>query len=226
MYLSKVSFLTTHVKESARFLRGGLFEEHQLIWNLFENSPQQTRDFLYRREDKPKCLPYFYVLSQRKPETQLEQLDIQTKPFNPVIKRGDRLAFSLRANAVVTRKIGESSNKRIRRDIIEAKVDEYKKRFENPADLPGSTLIHHEAATEWINRQSEQHGFNCHSFHVENHQYRKAEKPGDKNIRVFTSLDFYGDIEVQDTDRFIEILSSGLGRSKAFGCGLMLIRRV
>jgi CRISPR system Cascade subunit CasE len=38
-------------------------------------------------------------------------------------------------------------------------------------------------------------------------------------------LDFEGTLEVTNPTSFIEAIGHGLGRSKAFGCGLMLIRR-
>lgn len=38
-------------------------------------------------------------------------------------------------------------------------------------------------------------------------------------------LDFDGELEVLDPERFVAALAVGFGRAKAFGCGLMLIRR-
>ena len=42
----------------------------------------------------------------------------------------------------------------------------------------------------------------------------------------FGILDFLGTIEVTEPDQFLEALHRGFGRAKAFGCGLMLIRRL
>jgi len=41
----------------------------------------------------------------------------------------------------------------------------------------------------------------------------------------FSSVDFTGELEVRDVDSFRHALFSGIGRSKAFGCGLLLVRR-
>jgi CRISPR system Cascade subunit CasE len=38
-------------------------------------------------------------------------------------------------------------------------------------------------------------------------------------------LDFEGVLEVTDPVRFLAALANGFGRARAFGCGLMLIRR-
>jgi CRISPR system Cascade subunit CasE len=41
----------------------------------------------------------------------------------------------------------------------------------------------------------------------------------------FSALDLSGVLEVQDGEPFLAALLSGFGKAKAFGCGLMLIRR-
>jgi CRISPR system Cascade subunit CasE len=39
-------------------------------------------------------------------------------------------------------------------------------------------------------------------------------------------VDFEGTIEITDPGIFVEALFTGIGPAKAFGCGLMLVRRV
>ena len=41
----------------------------------------------------------------------------------------------------------------------------------------------------------------------------------------FSVLDFTGVLEVRDPAAFLAAIARGFGRAKAFGCGLMLIRR-
>jgi CRISPR system Cascade subunit CasE len=43
---------------------------------------------------------------------------------------------------------------------------------------------------------------------------------------ALTTLDFEGVLEVVDPGSFLSSLLGGIGPAKAFGCGLMLIRRV
>jgi len=204
---------------------GGLFWEHQMIWDLFDNTPEQKRDFLYRREDAANGLPFYYLLSAREPGNNPIAADIQTRYYRPILKAGDRLQFSLRANAVVTRKADDRSKRRIRRDIIEAWVDHYKQRFPDPANRPPPAVIHQEAGEGWMKRQCEGHGFLLEQLRVENHQFNRVRKPGDSNIRRFTSLDLHGQLVVSEPEKLLKILERGLGRSKAYGCGLMLVRR-
>ncbi len=87
-------------------------------------------------------------------------------------------------------------------------------------------MIHFEAGEEWINKQGERCGFRVKNLLVENHQFHKVRKPSDPNVRQFTSIDFHGQIRDIEPQKFIDVaLFNGLGRSKGFGCGLMLIRR-
>ena len=91
------------------------------------------------------------------------------------------------------------------------------------ADL---TYYHYEAGEEWLGKQGERCGFLVKNLIVENHQFHKVRKPKDPNLRQFTSIDFHGQIQVTEPQKFIDIaLFNGLGRSKSFGCGLLLIRR-
>lgn len=41
----------------------------------------------------------------------------------------------------------------------------------------------------------------------------------------FSSVDFTGELQITDIEKFQRILFNGLGRSKAFGCGLLMIKR-
>ena len=55
-------------------------------------------------------------------------------------------------------------------------------------------------------------------------QVRVTRGRGQKAIR-FSVLDLEGMLEVVAPDSFLEALARGFGKAKAFGCGLMLIRR-
>lgn len=224
MYLSKVQFDPARLRCRDLAIHHDLFREHQMIWELFDNRSDTRRDFLYRREDRPGQLPFYYLLSAREPLGG-EGMRIDTKPYEPLLRVGDRLTFSLRANAVVTRKPDDHSKRRIRRDIIEARVDHYEAQFPAPEDRPPPAVIHQEAAEQWMNRQGAQHGFRLDTLRVSNHQYHKINKPGDSNPRRFTSLDLDGLLTVEDPAALRNALFGGLGRSKAFGCGLLLVRR-
>ncbi len=227
MYLSRIRFTREGIRRQCRRgVTADLFREHQMIWDLFDNTPDQQRDFLYRREDRPGEPPFYYLLSARHPLEGNESLIVETKPFEPHLQSGDRLQFQLRVNAVVTRKADDHSKRRIRRDIIEAAIDEYRNADPDGESWPPSSVIHHDAANKWLERQGEKQGFQPGDCLVSNRQFHKVRKPGDANKRQFTSLDIQGSLVVIEPKAFLTMLQQGLGRSKAFGCGLMLVRRI
>ena len=224
MYLSRIGFSSGHRAEMVRQLRQGLYGEHRMIWSLLPRDEQARRDFLYRREDGRER-PLYYLLSARPPVTEHPYLRLETKPYAPLLRTGERLGFSLRANAVVTRKFDDRSKRRIRRDIVEAKLDAWKTRSPDPQSRPPNALIRQEAGEEWLQKQGQRHGFRPERIITENHRFHQVTKPGDPNIRRFSSLDFHGWLEVTDHLAFQQALFQGLGRSRGFGCGLLLVRR-
>ncbi|WP_066977465.1 type I-E CRISPR-associated protein Cas6/Cse3/CasE [Methylomonas lenta] len=42
----------------------------------------------------------------------------------------------------------------------------------------------------------------------------------------FSTLDFTGELQITDAEAFRQTLFTGLGRVKAFGCGLLLVKRI
>ena len=241
MYLSKITYSPAHRAALVKQLtqNRNLFHEHQMIWNLMPHDADAKRDFLYRKDER-KGFPFYYVLSEREPEKEHDFLQIQTREFSPQLVEGGAYGFSLRANAVITRKVDDNSKKRIRRDIVDAKVDEYKQRFPTAEDRPSSAVIHHEAGEKWLSAQGEKHGFKLLDLSVSNHQFHKHQnKDSNSGGRQFASLDFDGTLEISNPEQFVQSMYSGrpnpdlkndslvrgLGRSMAFGCGLILIRK-
>ncbi len=85
----------------------------------------------------------------------------------------------------------------------------------------------------WLDRQGKQHGFalledryglpklqnSAYRWHALHKKRDKGEKSG------FSSVDFTGELQVTDEHKFLKALFEGIGRSKAFGCGLLLVKR-
>jgi CRISPR system Cascade subunit CasE len=63
-------------------------------------------------------------------------------------------------------------------------------------------------------------------FKLENTAYRKYALPEKAATAGYSSLDLSGEVVVRDVDKFRCLLFEGVGPSKAFGCGLMMIRRL
>jgi CRISPR system Cascade subunit CasE len=68
---------------------------HQLVWSLYTDGPDRQRDFLWRQTGDGELL----MLGQRPPVDRHSLFDLEQKPFAPVLRVGQRLAFKLRANA-------------------------------------------------------------------------------------------------------------------------------
>lgn len=91
------------------------------------------------------------------------------------------------------------------------------------------------ALTEWLVKKGKAHGFKFgfdrhEELQVQNSGYLwntlARKKGGTKKHKTgFSSVDFSGELEVVDARQFASALFSGIGRAKAFGCGLMLVRR-
>lgn len=197
------------------------YAAHQLLWNLFPNDGDKKRDFLFHKDDK-ESIPSFFVMSQKKPVS-IGALSVQTKPFTPKLSVGQKLAFTLVANPVVARKKdGKKHSKK--HDVW---MDTKKQAKEN--GLSGDKLVQlcETASKEWLIRQGERCGFaiSKDAIIVDGYQQNRFYKgKGEKTIR-FSSIHYEGILKVTDPVSFIKMLGEGLGKSKAFGCGLMLVRK-
>ena len=222
MILSRVELPHHDLERTVGLLAGGLYAEHQLLWRLFPEQPDDSRDFLYRRETGEHGV-FFYLLSQRQPQVGNTGLLLQSKPFDPQLIIGDRLRFELRANAVRTTHDGSGSNRRHRRDIVEAALDMHRRDSDEP---PVSEEIRQRAGADWLASQGARGGFAVDSLRVSNHQFVRLRKPGAKAPIRFAYMDYTGVLEITDPNQFVQqTVAKGLGRSRSFGCGLLMLSR-
>ena len=186
---------------------------HRLLWSAFSGDPGAERDFLWRAEAKGR----FIALSARRPTGGALFEPPEIKDFAPDLHPGDRLSFALRANATRQRKdVG-------RVDVV---MDALYPLREGRAEARMAAA--QTAATAWMEGQGAQHGFTLHALAVDD--YSVMAIPGHRGRRKgqpqFGILDMVGQLEVTDPAAFVKKLAAGFGRAKAFGCGLMLVRRV
>ncbi len=200
---------------------GDPYSVHQSMWALFPEDPNAQRDFLYRQLDD--SARSFYVVSARRPQaTSALPWQIRTKQYDPRVSSGQRLWFEVRVNPTVTRSDGSRQQ---RHDYV---ID-YKKRLESTAEaeLPSPGRLLHDAACEWLDKRCESHGFTfeSHALRVQDRDYLKFKKGSASPEVTIGTLDLAGLLTVQDPQRFRETLYNGIGRSRSFGCGLLLVRR-
>ncbi len=218
MYLSRLT-LTEHPDLGTIVQRlGDAYREHQMLWELFEPDADAARDFLYRREIR-QGRPRYFLLSRRPPVNTLGLWHIDPpKPFAPRLKPGQRLLFSLRVNPVVTR------NGR-RHDIVMDRKHRMGWKNMPPADRPPLQQVIQEAGSDWLRQRAARHGFEIDPGLLRVEGYQQHQTRRGKRLIRFSTLDFTGLLRVTDPEAFGQTLETGIGPAKAFGCGLMLIRR-
>ncbi len=195
--------------------------DRRLVWSLFADGPDRRRDFLWRRMDDGA----FLVLSARPPEDRHGLFEIdEPKTFAPVLAAGDRLRFSLRANPTVRKAKEPGKRHAPRHDVVMDTLHPLR---------DGSRAEHRMAAIrgkgfDWLARQGCKAGFEIRGEELlcEGYRQHRIDRGAGKSALSFSSLDFEGVLEVQDPDLLPSAIARGFGPAKAFGCGLMLIRRL
>ncbi|QIB64633.1 type I-E CRISPR-associated protein Cas6/Cse3/CasE [Kineobactrum salinum] len=227
MYLSRAipskAFVLSRLAQQAH--AGNVYSQHQLLWQLFPD--QSARDFLFRYE-QGKAGVCYYLLSQTEPEPGLEGIEVVTKPFRPQITPGDRLAYTLRANPTRMLKSDTPGKRGNRVDVLmHAKYQAPDN--ESQADM---RTIQQQAAQDWLMESDRQQRLGIEFVstpEVTEHRQHQVYKTYRNNSRTkpiqFTSVNYQGVLQVVHPDRFLEQLAQGIGRAKAMGCGLMMIRR-
>ncbi len=224
-YFSRV-ILDASDYQASRLLRNisqNGYQEHQLLWQLFPEDKEASRDFLFRTEKKP-LQRIFYLVSQRKPIAAPGWL-VESKPYNPVITEGQMLAFTLRVNPTVSRK--NDAGKRQRHDVVmneKHEIDFSKLAHDKRPSVPD--LIQ-KAGVKWLVSRGERHGFTVtnQALMVESYDQHRSNKKGNRGVIRYSTMDLTGVLHVTDVALFTESLFKGIGPAKAFGCGLMLVRK-
>lgn len=221
MYLSRIEFRSDQGMRSIVYNEYGV---HQALWSLFADHPDRRRDFIYRKHDDHP-LPVFYAVSRRPPEEQTTKWSVQTKPYTPDLQKGDVLEFSLRVNPVRTIKDANGRQKRV--DVV---MDEKYRERQNQENTATLAERMRKAGLRWLDFRAEKLGFEFSHEHLRVDGYciqtfYRGKKNQKKNRIRFATLDFEGVCTVCDPQAMLDTLYHGIGPAKAFGCGLMLIRR-
>ncbi len=192
---------------------------HHLVWSLFADSVERRRDFLWREME----IGVFLILSDRHPVDQHGLFDIDTpKSFQPNLEAGDRLRFSLRANPVVRRK-----DVKRRRSTKHDVVMDALRSFPTSERSLNRINTMRSAGVEWITRVGTRAGFKlfANDVSVDRYAQHRVARKGAAPPMLYSSLDFEGMLTVSDPSTLVSRIAQGFGSAKAYGCGLMLIRR-
>lgn len=217
MYLSRVELPW----ESAR----NPYDLHRAVWKLFpgeDKEPRRSLDaerhgFLFRVERAPVGRPARLLVQSRKaPQAAPGIAVLGSREFHPQPTEGLRLAFVLTANPVRTVVDAE----------IEAKPDKLARVTQKTTRrIPKSRvpLTKEEEQRAWLLRKLDGAGV-VQILNVLPHAatyFRKGSRGG----KLITAS-FEGVMQVADPRQLLHLLENGIGPAKAFGCGLLLVRRV
>lgn len=200
MYLSKV-FVQPKKLNNA-------YSWHQALWTLFPDVDRGVSSpFLYHIESLNLTAgAHILMQSSLKPRIQSSNVHVVAmKEFSPSFSSGQSLAFKLIANP--TKKIVDIEKK-------------HNKRNQGKSRVP---LIKDEERKIWLSRKLINTAC-MNELSITSQQpvyFQKGSRAG-KIVPVL----FEGTFKIHDNESMHELLSKGIGPAKAFGCGLMLVRRV
>lgn len=207
MFLSRVELPW----ESAR----NPYDLHRNVWRLFPGEGRESRvsgdaerqGFLFRVEHNPTGRPArLLVQSKRAPEPASGVLLVGTREFHPQPAAGRCLAFLLTANPIKT--------------ILDAQREAKPGKQSEKCRVP---LIKEDEQRAWLVRKLSL-GAEIETTDVLPHPptyFRKGNRGG-----KLVTCTFEGILRVRDPSALATILENGIGPAKAFGCGLLLVRRV
>jgi CRISPR system Cascade subunit CasE len=191
---------------------------HHLVWALFADDGARRRDFLWRQTRPGE----FLILAARMPVDQHGLFSLEYKAFAPVLSRGQRLGFDLRANPVVSTSPAPGERGK-RHDVVMHALSKVAP-GERAAARNEAIL---EAGAAWLVRKGTAAGFGVDPERLNIDGYDRVRIPREEARAVtFSTLTFQGVLTVNDPARFLASVLSGFGAAKGFGCGLMLIRPV
>ncbi|MCW5599751.1 MAG: type I-E CRISPR-associated protein Cas6/Cse3/CasE [Nitrosomonas sp.] len=188
---------------------------HRQLWRLFpgeekeirSNGEESRQGFLFRIEDIPMGRPArLLVQSRRMPQTAPDIVLVGTREINPQPVSDQHLAFLITANPVKT--------------ITDRERDTKHGKQSEKCRVP---LIKEEDQREWITRKLVDAG-EIKAANVLPHApvyFRKGNRGG----KLVTAT-FEGVMCVRNPNILVTLMENGIGPAKAFGCGLLLVRRL
>jgi len=226
MYMSRIRLQSDAANNPAFWKSlGDGYQVHRQLWSLFADSDERKRDFLYRQEET-RGAPVFFTVSDREPKDTKGLWHIESKPFQPKLAVGQRLAFVLRVNPIRSKRDGDG--KQHRHDVVMEAKTRLKESEAGTSDRPVEAEVVQSEGYLWLSARAETHGFavNEAEVRVDGYRQHRWHKLKSDHLIRFSTVEITGFLTVIDVDRVAETLRHGIGPAKGFGCGLLLVRRV
>jgi CRISPR system Cascade subunit CasE len=182
---------------------------HKALWGLFDNSPDQKRDYLFRVEKREFSNAAVLLQSDREPMYRgNDSLTLlASKPLNPVFPINMHLRFYAVCNPVKTI-YDESGRKNAKGEVKKCRVP----------------LIREDELMNWFANKLKDGAKieNVEAQKLPPVYFRKAKEARSGKIQPVA---FRGVIKIVNPDDLFSVLCSGIGPAKAFGCGLISFAR-
>lgn len=192
---------------------GEPYRDHALIWKLFPGDGL-ARDFVFRSLAEEQA---YYVVSARLPQPVPDLFQIQSKPYRPQMEVGEFLRFDLRANPTIS--LRETGVRSQRHDVLM-----HAKRLLPEGEDVRQALD--QAGQDWLLARADAWGLEVQQGSVLQDGYRQHRLKRKGHSIEYSSLDYQGVARVVDPERLRKALWEGVGHSKGFGCGLLLVKRL
>lgn len=207
MYISRVEIPWEAVRNP--------YEMHRRLWHLFPGEERETRSsgeearqgFLFRVEEQGTGRPARLLVQSRLAPVRAEGLNLLgSREFRPAPSVGQRLAFVVTANPIKT--------------ITDAERDAKPGKPSEKCRVP---LIKEDEQRQWLARKLAS-AATLESAGILPHAplyFRKGKRGG-----KLVTCTFEGVLRVEAPQQLASLLENGIGPAKAFGCGLLLVRRL
>jgi CRISPR system Cascade subunit CasE len=191
------------------------YDVHRQLWRLFPGEEREVRrhsdetrqGFLFHVEKSgPGRTARLLVQSRQAPEIAQGLVMLGTREIRPEPSAGQRLSFLLTANPIKT--------------IVDAeRLDKPDKKSEK-CRVP---LIREEDQREWLARKlSGAAEVEAVTLQPRPPIYFRKGNRGGK----LACVTYEGVLRVTHSGNLVSLLENGVGPAKAFGCGLLLVRRI
>ncbi len=201
MYLSKILIKGSACRNP--------YEIHRALWTLFPENEDAGRDFLFRVGHSDRDHAEILMQSVREPERSSNMVQILACKEYPLLFRPrQRLRFMLIANPVKT-----ISDETGRKD-----ADGETKKCRVP-------LIREEEQRSWIERKL-QNAASLEMLAIDPVFPMTFRKNREDRAGKIQPVRFQGVLKVEEPEAVMELVQSGIGPAKAFGCGLLSLAKV
>lgn len=201
MYLTRLSLIGDELTNP--------YEIHRMLWRTFPEAPDHERDFLFRIEQRNPRAATVLMQSLRQPNESTSAVRILAcKEFELNLRPDMRLNFALIANP--TKMIKDEDGR------LNAKGEAKKCRV---------PLIAEAQQIDWLKRKLNA----AVTVEVETIEIDKLPSLNfskDRKRGKIQPYSFKGMLQVTDPMQLKNAIKLGIGPAKAFGCGLMLVRRI